>query len=175
MGWPSKEAENEYRRNYYLRNRDRILQRVKAYQKANPDKINAKNAEYRAKYPDREAMYYKNWKARNPGLKAIQSSEWKRKNPDKTNEATARRRAAKKNATPQWRNTFFLREAYALAKLRTKMTGITWEVDHIVPLQSDLVCGLHVEHNIQVISKEMNKVKSNKYWQHMPEEVCHVN
>jgi len=175
MGWPSKEAEKEYHRNYYLRNKEHLLQKTKDYQKANSEKTNEKNAAYRAKYPERIATYYQNWKARNPGLKAMQSGEWKRSNPEKVNEATARRRAMKKNATPQWRNTFFLREAYALAKLRTKMTGITWEVDHIVPLQSDLVCGLHVEHNVQVIPKEMNKIKSNKYWPHMPEEVCHAD
>ena len=175
MGWPSKEAAQEYRRNYYLRNKERLLQKSKDYQRENPEKVNKKNVEYYAKNPKCRKRYYQNWKTRNPGLKAVQSAEWKRNNPEKVNEATARRRAMKKNATPQWRNTFFLREAYALAKLRTKMTGIVWEVDHIVPLQSDIVCGLHVEYNVQVIPKEVNKMKSNKYWPDMPQEVRHAN
>lgn len=58
---------------------------------------------------------------------------------------------------------FLLQEAYALAKLRTKLTGIKWCVDHIVPLNGRLVSGLHVIENIQVITKAANSVKFNKF------------
>jgi hypothetical protein len=41
-------------------------------------------------------------------------------------------------------------------------------VDHIVPLQSEIVCGLHGEANLQLLTETENKVKSNKLWPDMP-------
>ena len=84
------------------------------------------------------------------------------------NADTARRRATKRLATPAWANEFFIQEAYSLAKLREKVCGGAWHVDHIVPLKSALVCGLHVEHNLQVIPAALNAAKHNRYWPHMP-------
>lgn len=46
----------------------------------------------------------------------------------------------------------------------TRRTGIVHEVDHIVPLQGENVCGLHVETNLRVITKAANREKSNR-WQ----------
>lgn len=51
--------------------------------------------------------------------------------------------------------------AYHLARLRTQATGVKHHVDHIIPLQSDVVCGLHVENNLRVIPATMNIRKSN--------------
>lgn len=39
----------------------------------------------------------------------------------------------------------------------------------IVPLKSALVCGLHVEHNLQVIPKTENLKKFNSVWPGMPQ------
>jgi 5-methylcytosine-specific restriction endonuclease McrA len=44
----------------------------------------------------------------------------------------------------------------------TKLTGERYVVDHIVPLISDEVCGLHVPWNLRVITQEENLRKSNK-------------
>lgn len=67
-----------------------------------------------------------------------------------------------KRATPTWAIPFFIGEIYHLAQLRTKVTGLNWEVDHIVPMMSDLVCGLHVETNLRVVPSQINRQKSNK-------------
>lgn len=82
------------------------------------------------------------------------------------------RRAAKLAATKPWSHELFrlvLLEAHHLAVLREVVTGIPYDVDHIIPLKSDVVCGLHNEFNIQVITRSANRSKSNRYWPDMPE------
>jgi 5-methylcytosine-specific restriction endonuclease McrA len=64
--------------------------------------------------------------------------------------------------TPAWANKFFIGEIYHLAKLRTALLGERHEVDHIVPLRGRNVCGLHVENNLQVITRRANLAKANR-------------
>lgn len=59
-------------------------------------------------------------------------------------------------------------EVYSLAKLRTVLTGVPHQVDHIVPLNSKHVCGLHSEHNFQVLTASANSSKRNMHWPDMP-------
>jgi hypothetical protein len=53
-------------------------------------------------------------------------------------------------------------EAYHLAQLREKITGIKWHVDHIIPLNGKSVCGLHTWNNLAVIPAVVNLSKGNK-------------
>lgn len=71
----------------------------------------------------------------------------------------ANRRAAKLNATPKWADMDKIKEIYLNCP-----EG--YEVDHIYPLQSDLVCGLHIPINLQYLTMSENRSKGNK----MPEE-----
>jgi hypothetical protein len=64
---------------------------------------------------------------------------------------------------PKWANWFFISEIYDLARRRTKMLGTPWEVDHIIPLKGKNVCGLHVETNLRVVPKEVNRAKASHY------------
>lgn len=108
-----------------------------------------------------------------PTRKALGFSRWYAKSKD--NGAYARmvvrgsaRRAIEKRATPAWANQFFMAEIYDLAHRRTKVTGSLWHTDHIIPLKSDLVCGLHVEHNLACIPAFTNLSKHNRSWPNMP-------
>lgn len=76
----------------------------------------------------------------------------------------AERAAKKMRALPKWANHFFMSEAYHLAALRSRLLGVPHEVDHIVPLRSSLVCGLHCESNLRVITKAANMDKGNRWW-----------
>lgn len=67
----------------------------------------------------------------------------------------ANRRALKLKATPSWANLDIIKLVYEYAEGD--------HVDHIIPLQGELVCGLHVESNLQYLTALENKQKSNKF------------
>lgn len=96
------------------------------------------------------------------------AQEWKRRNQGRVNASTAARYAAKTNATPLWSDAFLIDEVYDIAARRSDVTGIEWQVDHIVPLRSRLVCGLHCEANLRVIPARINQRKNNRHWPDMP-------
>lgn len=128
--------------------------------------------------------YAKQQHLADPEAHAKRSRAWEKSNPDKMRARRARRyeehpaarRPVKKGTHPKqyrvaWANRFFMDEAYRLAKLRSKATGIVWEVDHIVPLKSDVVCGFHCESNLQVITRLENVRKGNKLVAGLVDEV----
>lgn len=92
-----------------------------------------------------------------------EKAEWKKKHPDIVNEIIARRRAHQRLATPKWADKEACRAFYKKAKELTEKTGIEYVVDHIDPLISNLVYGLHCENNLQVITRFDNTFKSNHF------------
>lgn len=99
------------------------------------------------------------------------SAEYTRNNRDSANAKSATRRANRISRTPSWVDKefedFFLKEIYHLAILRENCTGFKWQVDHSVPFQSELVCGMHCSDNMQLIPAFENLSKSNRYWPDM--------
>jgi 5-methylcytosine-specific restriction endonuclease McrA len=76
-----------------------------------------------------------------------------------------KRHASKKQRIPKWLNDdeiWMIEQTYEISALRTKMLGIEHHVDHIIPLQGKLVSGLHVPWNLQVITAQENRRKSNR-------------
>lgn len=105
----------------------------------------------------------------NPHIAAKSKKNWKQRNPDKVNAHTAKRRASKLNATPNWLTEEHHKEIeqlYWLAKDLCAVTGERYEVDHIVPLQGENVSGLHVPWNLQVLPRDINASKGNKVCPH---------
>lgn len=110
----------------------------------------------------------KKWDRENPERMREMKRKWKKRNPDKVCADSMRRITLRLNATPAWANKLFISEAYHLARIRSELTGVKWHVDHIVPLRSELVCGLHCEANLAVIQAAQNFEKSNRRWPDMP-------
>jgi hypothetical protein len=83
-------------------------------------------------------------------------------------------RAQKILATPKWADRSRIVEIYREAIQKTLETGIKHEVDHIVPMRSKWVCGLHCEDNLQVITQTENQTKHNSYWPDMPDHLMPI-
>ena len=78
----------------------------------------------------------------------------------------ASRRFARKKATPVWvdsEHTARISSIYALTQQLQEATASIYHVDHIVPLISEQVCGLHVWWNLQPLSEKANIVKNNVF------------
>lgn len=71
-------------------------------------------------------------------------------------ERDAARRARKVLATASWADIKEIKQIY-------KHCPEGMHVDHIVPLTSNIVCGLHVEHNLQYLTAQENLSKGNKF------------
>ena len=151
-------------------------QQTRKYRAADPERTRAhraknyaKTAEQRRQDPGKHAAKLaadRAYRAANPDKVASMKQAWAAKNPGATSAAARFRKHAKKQRTPKWLtkdDLWMMREAYALAALRTKMLGIVYEVDHIIPLQGDLVSGLHVPLNLQVIPQKLNRAKWNHF------------
>jgi hypothetical protein len=93
------------------------------------------------------------------------SKIWRKENKDKHRAQQAKRRCSKLERTPAWLSDKQLEEIkwkYSTACHMEMLTGEKYHVDHIVPLQGELVSGLHVPWNLRVITAQSNLSKSNK-------------
>ena len=73
------------------------------------------------------------------------------------------RKSLHKKITPPWANPEKIREIYIEAKNLTDTTGMQHVVDHIIPRKHPLVCGLHNEYNLQILTRKENSKKSNSF------------
>lgn len=96
------------------------------------------------------------------------TNDWYHANKDRPevrayrNEACAIRQRSLQDATPAWSNRRYTRAYYEEAQNRNDATGTKHNVDHIYPVQSDWVCGLHVPENLQIITAFENQSKGNR-------------
>lgn len=126
------EAGQTAKQEYYKRNRDAVIARAQAR-------------------PLEEKQTYRN--------------AWKANNAEQVLADNKVRRRKHRQATPPWitrKQKSDMRALYQAAIHMSKTTGEQYVVDHIVPLRSEFVCGLHVPWNLRVITQTENLKKSNK-------------
>jgi hypothetical protein len=125
-----------------------------------------------ARKPEKRREAVRRWESRNPEKAAkyrkTAVARWASNNKDSRQASDAKRKAAKIQATPEWADQAKIKEFYAAADFLGMVTGEWHHVDHIVPLRSTKVCGLHTEQNLQVLPASDNLRKSNRHWPDMP-------
>lgn len=130
-------------KNYYVQNKEIILNKEKEYRKNNSEKIKARSKLYRANNTNKIQEY----------KKLYQNTE----NYKSTHRA--KKKAYKKRvrqSTPEWVNMEDIINFY-------KNCPEGHHVDHIVPLKGKNISGLHVLWNLQYLTAEDNIKKSNKF------------
>jgi len=113
--------------------------------------MKAKSAEHKAKNRD----YY-----------LIYNRHYYRLNKYKFLAYNSKRRKVIEKSTPDWlsqRHKDQIADQYWLAQDLAAVSGETYHVDHIVPLQGKDICGLHVPWNLQVLPADLNLQKGNRH------------
>lgn len=150
--------------NWNNKNPEKYKENKNKSAKNNPNSMQ----KWHEKNPDFRKTYMKMWREKNPAEAKEISKRSRDKNIEKVLDRNQKRRSAERRCAPAWANSFFIQEAYTLARLRTKTTNFKWHVDHIVPIKGATVCGLHVEANLQVIPAITNLKKGHRAWPDMP-------
>lgn len=154
-----------------VRDREREVRRAspeRIAKKAVSDRIRNQRDEVRAAARRNQLRRYHEVLRDDKAYRAEQrerSAKWARENRDRCNAKTAARRAARIQATPPWLTAEMhesMGDFYARAQEVSSATGVPYEVDHIVPLNGEAVCGLHVPWNLQILSRVENRAKSNR-------------
>lgn len=187
----NREKRKAYEQAYYLANKEKYAERGKAWRAANPEKAlaldrkwKANNHEkiinYRASTKEQRNAWQRKYEAetrdKGKAREAVRKwrekngkeyhSRWRVENAGKTAFYKARRRSLKLCATPSWLTDNDWRKIDSIYAKAAK-TGM--DVDHIIPIQGKLVCGLHVPSNLQLLTPNENKAKSNRL---PPEHEC---
>lgn len=151
-------------RKLYLANREHLREKKREWYQANRERVCELNKKWRRANPALKRKADNKWRQANPERVRKKGREWWRANPDTVNAMKARRRAAKKKALASWISISAIKNFYTEARRLTKLTGVKHHVDHIYPLQSEYMCGLHVEANLQILTEKENVLKGNRTW-----------
>jgi len=170
-----KQKAKEYSRASYLRNKEKVNARSKQWAEENAERMKELQAEWYLENKDKVKAQREAWAEANPErAKELQRQSrkrtgsgkaWKAENKHKVNAYASKRRACERNATPSWISEideFIAEEIFLQREDISSATGIKHEVDHVIPLVSEEVCGLHVWWNMRVITEFENRSKGNK-------------
>lgn len=130
----TREERLKYQEWYRINHRDSYLASKRRERQKNRDKYQERGKEYYQKNKANYSFYARKYKA------------------------------GKLNATPSWLTQTqldYMKELYQFRHNISGVEGREYHVDHIVPLQGENVCGLHVPWNLQVIPAKDNLSKSN--------------
>ena len=160
-----KECSKAKNSKYYAKNSETIKERTKQYKLDNPEKCRESarptKAKWNAANQDKIAAYRIKHSGSDKHKKA--RSNWLKNNRDKGRSYCAKYRSAKAQRRPAWANVDLISAFHAEAKRLEELTGIKFHVDHIIPMQGELVSGLDVETNLQILTAHENMSKSNSF------------
>lgn len=168
---------------YEQENKERNAKRSKLYRERVRKQRRERQKIYRQKHRDKMVAYLRNYYAKNkvallakrnlkrdkirPELREY-SRRYAKENRPLMRALCSKRKAMQKRAIPLWVDLAAIKEFYKEAERLSKETGIVNQVDHIVPIRSKYVCGLHCQDNLQILTATQNNGKGNRVWPEMP-------
>ena len=146
----------------YSKNRITRIIKQKAYNKVHREKITERQRGYSKTYREKIAEYNREYGKTHKAEIGRQKKDYSALNRGKINAIAAKRHTQKLQATTDWSEYSEIRKLYERAA-EMRAEGQDVHVDHIVPLQSKIVCGLHVIANLQILGAVENIKKGNKH------------
>jgi len=146
--------------------------RLNEWRKKNPEIRAAHRKKHKELHRERENKSHKDWlnadadrKERYRIQKNKASLVWAKNNKAKRQFALSEYRARKNNRSPSWLSEADLFEIRCIYNYCSSLndSGLKYHVDHIIPLKGDIVSGLHVPLNLQVIPAIEN-IRKNNVW-----------
>ncbi len=144
-----------------LKNPEKAKQDVKLWKIKNRDRVLAISKKCRESETAKKSM--SEWISNNIEKVREIKRQYKKRHPEKDKG----RKIAKIKATPSWADKERINEIYVRRDRLSACLGIEFHIDHIVPLRSKYVCGLHVPENLQILPAKINLRKNNKSWPDM--------
>lgn len=163
MPYADPAVRKVFQQRYYQENRERLRAEQRRWREENAEKkIEDARRWYEANRERLIVAARENYE-NNKEVAQARNRAWARRNRARMNAIASRRAGQVKLATPSWANFDAMNSIYELAATVSELTGIPHQVDHIVPIIHPLVCGLHCEANLQVLTEVENKRKHNKF------------
>lgn len=175
-----KEYDKKYREENKLIIADKKAIYDKEYRKENKIRIAKSSQIIRLRNIDKKAAYDRKYVQENKQLLAEKRAayylrnkqkrkeyydEWYKQNEYKVYANNKKYSNAKRKAAPHWLTQGQIKQMELLYKDRQlieNITGVRYDIDHIVPLGGKAVCGLHVPWNLQILTRAENSAKRNK-------------
>ena len=133
-------------REYQSKNRETLLPKKREWAKSNPEKNRAQSNKWQ----------FENRKLATEIQKRARHAKWESHYKPRLKAIAAKRRASLLQRTPAWADLEAIKRIYADCP-------VGMEVDHVIPLMGKKVSGLHIETNLQYLTKKENSSKGAKY------------
>jgi len=137
--------------------------RNRAHIKANPEENRLRTKRWKEANKEKVEVIWRAEHEKNGDQYRERARRWAIENKGRHQSNVKAYKMRKKKHMPAWVDRRDIDIFYVDAEEKTKLTGIIYHVDHIVPLKGKRVCGLHVPWNLQVISGAENLAKGNRY------------
>lgn len=119
----------------------------------NKNKVKKQEAMWKNNNKNRVKENVKNWVKANPDKVKANTIKWVKANPNKVAANNAKRRAKKRNQTPNLteEEKQKIHSMYRQSKELFKVTGVQHDIHHIVPLKDG---GKHHPDNLEILTQE---------------------
>lgn len=128
----------------------------------------ARNKQWHSNNKAKHSALTRRWYAENKDAHLENSRAWYASNRHRKLATTTAREKRCAIATPKWADKELIASTYWMAQFLSFAVGRAYHVDHIVPLQSKKVCGLHTHANLSIVPAQENWSKFNTTWPDMP-------